>query len=422
MPAVAISVEGIGKRYRLGRPQQQYGRLTESLTSAARSLVRRGQPRDDLRDFWALSDISFEVHEGDVLGIVGRNGAGKSTLLKILSRITEPTTGHATLRGRVGSLLEVGTGFHPELNGRENVFLAGAILGMRRSDITRKFDEIVAFADVDRFLDTPVKRYSSGMKVRLGFAVAAFLEPEILVVDEVLSVGDAEFQRKCLARMEGVAHEGRTVLFVSHNMPAVETLCRSALMLEGGRITDSGLPHDVIGRYLEKVISTEAVSIEERQDRDGNGRARILGIESSARTGGWSQLRFHYRADPDARHIEVEIGVYALNGDSVGWLSSEMAATPLGEVPAEGTLACEFDRLGLIPGRYSMNVNLLVGGEMADYVQDAAQFDVADGDYFGSGRLPPGGHGYALVDQRWSVVGEPAAGAPTLDAGAIAAR
>jgi lipopolysaccharide transport system ATP-binding protein len=421
MPEVAISVEGIGKRYRLGRPQQQYGRLTESLSGALRSIVRRERSGADLRDFWALSDISFEVREGDVLGIIGRNGAGKSTLLRILSRITEPTTGYATLHGRVGSLLEVGTGFHPELNGRENVFLSGAILGMRRSDIARRFDEIVAFADVDRFLDTPVKRYSSGMKVRLGFAVAAFLEPEILVVDEVLSVGDAEFQRKCLARMEGVAHEGRTVLFVSHNMSAVETLCRSALMLEGGRITDSGLPHDVIGRYLEKVMLTENVSIEDRLDRDGNGRARILGIEASARTGAWSQLRFHYRVDPDVRHVEVEIGVYALNSDSVCWLSSELAATPLGEVPREGTIACEFDRLSLLPGRYSMNVNLLVGGEMADYVQDAAQFDVGDGDYYGSGRLPPGGHGYALIDQAWTVVGEPP-DSSTTGAAALAAR
>jgi lipopolysaccharide transport system ATP-binding protein len=239
MTDVAVSFSGIGKRYRVSHVRQSYGRLSESLTGAARgTLLRlRGGPPESVELFWALRDVTFDVRRGEVTGIVGRNGAGKTTLLKILSRITEPTTGRVALRGSVASLLEVGTGFHPELTGRENVYLSGAILGMRRSDIQRRFDEIVDFADVEQFLDTPVKRYSSGMLVRLGFAVAAHLEPDILVVDEVLAVGDAAFQRKCISKMEDVSHEGRTVLFVSHNMPAVESLCTTSVLLERGTVS-----------------------------------------------------------------------------------------------------------------------------------------------------------------------------------------
>ena len=248
-----IAVSELSKRYRLGH-LARYDTLRDALGHGIRRLARFG--REDRagaarEDFWALRDVSFEVKRGEVIGIIGRNGAGKSTLLKILSRITEPTTGTIELRGRVASLLEVGTGFHPELSGRENVFLNGAILGMSRGEIRRKFDEIVAFAEVERFLDTPVKHYSSGMYVRLAFAVAAHLEPEILVVDEVLAVGDAQFQKKCLGKMRQVSSgEGRTVLFVSHNMPAVQALCQRALHLHGGRIVASGEVDPVISRYL----------------------------------------------------------------------------------------------------------------------------------------------------------------------------
>ena len=409
MPEFAVSVEGLSKRYRIGRPQEPYGRLSESLSSGLRSIVHR-PAADPRRDFWALSDVSFEVRQGDVLGIVGRNGAGKSTLLKILSRITEPTSGRARLRGRVGSLLEVGTGFHPELTGRENVFLSGAILGMRRSEITRRFDEIVAFADVERFLDTPVKRYSSGMKVRLGFAVAAFLEPEILIIDEVLAVGDAEFQRKCLARMDGVAHEGRTVLYVSHNMASVESLCTTALLLEGGRIADAGVPREVVGRYLEKALSAEATPVADRHDRVGNGRFRITSIESSVRTGSSSQVRIGYESEPDVQHLEVTIGLYSLSGESVGWLSSDMSGSDMSGLPAHGTLVCELGRSTLLPGRYTMNVYCAVAGVTADYIMDAAPIDVTEGDFFGTGKLPPPAHGFVALEQSWSI--EAAAPAP----------
>ena len=262
MPSPIISVENLGKCYLVGHQAQRerYTALRDVVARNVKNLVRttgdmlRGRQvvqGDEVEEFWALKDVSFEVQQGEVLGIIGRNGAGKSTLLKILSRITEPTEGRVTLRGRVASLLEVGTGFHPELSGRENIFLNGAILGMARSQITKKFDEIVAFAEVEKFLDTPVKRYSSGMYVRLAFAVAAHLEPDILVVDEVLAVGDAEFQKKCLGKMQDVSRHGRTVLFVSHNMGAISSLCSRCILLERGEAIASGAPSDVIPTYYQ---------------------------------------------------------------------------------------------------------------------------------------------------------------------------
>jgi lipopolysaccharide transport system ATP-binding protein len=257
MSDAIITVEKLAKCYRLGagRSNERYTALRDVITDKAKSLFRRTPLTSDVRplifdDFWALKDVSFEVKQGEVIGIIGRNGAGKSTLLKILSRITEPTEGMVRLKGRVASLLEVGTGFHPELTGRENVFLNGAILGMTRREIIARFDEIVAFAEVEKFLDTPVKRYSSGMYVRLAFAVAAHLEPEILVVDEVLAVGDAEFQKKCLGKMKEASKAGRTVLFVSHNMAAVQGLCMRGLLLQSGQITFDGSPGDAVKHYL----------------------------------------------------------------------------------------------------------------------------------------------------------------------------
>ena len=260
MSDTAIAVRGLSKRYHIGARQKQTRNLREALTSAASapfrkigSLVRRDRETDSATLFWALRDVSFEVKPGEVIGVIGRNGAGKSTLLKILSRITRPTEGHAEIHGRVGSLLEVGTGFHGELTGRQNIYLNGAILGMRRAEIASKFDEIVAFAEVDAFLDTPVKHYSSGMHMRLAFAVAAHLNPEILLVDEVLAVGDAAFQRKCLGKMEMVAKEGRTVLFVSHSMPAVQALCTRCLYLEAGRVRVFGTLEEGIRQYHQHI-------------------------------------------------------------------------------------------------------------------------------------------------------------------------
>jgi len=253
MSEIAIRVEGLGKQYRLGQSRERYVTLRDQIRkwTSPRGWFRHSAVQSDNTDFWALKDVNFQVKRGEVLGIIGRNGAGKSTLLKILSRITEPTEGGVDIHGRVGSLLEVGTGFHPELTGRENIFLNGAILGMKREEIVRKFDEIVAFAEVKKFIDTPVKHYSSGMYMRLAFAVAANLEPEILVVDEVLAVGDAEFQKKCLGKMGDVARGGRTVLFVSHNMAAIQNLCQRVVILDRGRVLSAdSAPTAAIRQYL----------------------------------------------------------------------------------------------------------------------------------------------------------------------------
>jgi lipopolysaccharide transport system ATP-binding protein len=270
-----IKAENIGKKYTLGGTQAAYSTLRESLSGAFSALLRKTKATVNEKEFWALQDVNFEIKPGETVGIIGRNGAGKSTLLKILSRITEPTKGEISIYGRVSSLLEVGTGFHHELTGRENIFLNGAILGMKREEIIRKFDEIVAFAEVEKFIDTPVKRYSSGMTVRLAFAVASHLEPEILIVDEVLAVGDAAFQKKCLGKMEKVASEGRTVLFVSHNMAVVRQLCSRGILLKDGKLTEDGEIEKVVGSYLQEISTDRAEFI---YDLDENKKASIIRV------------------------------------------------------------------------------------------------------------------------------------------------
>ena len=273
----AVSVEGLGKQYRIGEYQAAYGTLRESLVHAAKRVTRQ-EHRPHERDIWALRDVSFEVPEGQALGVIGRNGAGKSTLLKILTRITNPTRGRVEITGRVGSLLEVGTGFHGELTGRENIYLNGAILGMKRREIDQRFDAMVEFSGVEKFIDTPVKRYSSGMYVRLAFSVAAHLEPEILIVDEVLSVGDAEFQRRCLGRMEEFGSSGRTVLFVSHQLSAVAQLCDRAIHIESGLLVNDGSPADVIAAYLDQTHSAGVEREWSENDAPGDDLAKILGV------------------------------------------------------------------------------------------------------------------------------------------------
>jgi homopolymeric O-antigen transport system ATP-binding protein len=274
--AVAIRAEGLSKRYRLGEMQAAYGTLRESLSHAVKRLTRSDHHSSHTQEIWALEDVSFEVPKGEVLGVIGRNGAGKSTLLKVLTRITTPTAGRVEIRGRVGSLLEVGTGFHPELTGRENIYLNGAILGMKRREIDRRFDAMVEFSGVETFIDTPVKRYSSGMYVRLAFSVAAHLEPDVMLVDEVLSVGDAEFQRRCLGRMEELGSAGRTVLFVSHQLSAVAQLCDRAIQIDGGRIVQDGPPAEVIANYLHQTHSAGAERVWDLAEAPGNDLARIL--------------------------------------------------------------------------------------------------------------------------------------------------
>src|SRR5436190_68557 len=322
MNDAVIIVENLSKKYRI----KHYGETSLPRYSALRDVIAskftgllenrksKTKSRKSVEDFWALKDVSFEVHRGEVIGIIGRNGAGKTSLLKILSRITEPTEGRVRIKGRVASLLEVGTGFHPELTGRENISLNGAILGMSRAEIKRKFDEIVAFAEVEKFLDTPVKRYSSGMYVRLAFAVAAHLEPEILIIDEVLAVGDAAFQKKCLGKMGDAAKHGRTVLFVSHNMAAVQQLCAQSVLLEGGQVAAEGQSADIIARYLAEESSDVAPDtwVDLRAaTRSGTGEVRF----ASFKVAGPRETGFHPATD---RPFEVMLGVESNGSRSVG--------------------------------------------------------------------------------------------------------
>ncbi len=397
----AISIRGLGKRYQLGGPRERYGRLTDSLAD----LFRRTQTESErpTGEFWALRDVTFDVGVGDVVGIIGRNGAGKSTLLKVLSRITEPTEGEAVFRGRLASLLEVGTGFHPELTGRENIYMSGSVLGMRRAEINRRFDEIVSFAEVERFLDTPVKRYSSGMQVRLGFAVAAHLDPEILVVDEVLAVGDASFQRKCLAKMEDVSHGGRTVLFVSHNMASIEHLCTSGVLLERGNVAAVGGVKAVVSEYLSAVVKNAPIDLANRTDREGDGRIRFTGVSVDLRTGSDGSIRLDYVAEAGLRNVEISLGVFTFRGEGVAFLGNAISGDSLDEIPPRGAIVCRLPRSGVLPGRYSLNVHCTASGILGDWIVGAADFDVAEGDYYGTGKSPPPGYASVAIPHDWSV-------------------
>ena len=370
-------------------------------------------PAPSSEEFWALRGVSFEVKQGEVVGIIGRNGAGKSTLLKILSRITEPTEGRVRIRGRVASLLEVGTGFHPELTGRENIFVNGAILGMTRVEIAKKFDEIVAFADIEKFLDTPVKRYSSGMYVRLAFAVAAHLEPEILIVDEVLAVGDFEFQKRCLGKMNEVATSGRTVLFVSHNMAAVRSLCRIGICLERGRIADLGDAGEIITRYLSSISNTsQLANLATRQDRAGTGAARIVSITfcdkvghmvDTVGTGDPMRIRIGYRAEHPILGVSCQLAIYNEWGVPITFLSTEYTRDLDSVLPPNGIIECYVPTLALAVGRYFVDFCLKSDGVKLDHIERAASFVLRDDGFFPSGSTPPASYGAALYQHHWSL-------------------
>jgi lipopolysaccharide transport system ATP-binding protein len=423
MSDIVIAVENVSKRYLVGHQSAQGERYTalrdvigREVRNFARKTIDAVHGRqilqgDEVEEFWALRDVSFEVRQGEVLGIIGRNGAGKSTLLKILSRITEPDRGRAILRGRVASLLEVGTGFHPELTGRENIYLNGAILGMKRTEIKRKFDEIVAFAEVERFLDTPVKRYSSGMYVRLAFAVAAHLEPEILIIDEVLAVGDVEFQRKCLGKIQDVAaKQDRTIIFVSHNMAAIESLCEHALLLVGGRCTTHGKTSDVVQAYLRDIGLASELPLEQRTDREGNGDIRFVSasLEQSdrrpvlaLRCGAEAILHLviENRTSSPARNLQVSLGINNEMGQRVALLDTELTGTAIALVrPGKISVRVVMPRLPLIPGRYRLTMHSTVNGDVADWIKDAMTFDVEAADFYGTGRLPPPSQSLFLAD------------------------
>lgn len=401
--------KGLGKRYRISGARTGPSTLRESLTTApSRTLSAIGLRASTDQDFWALRGVDMEIREGEVVGVVGRNGAGKSTLLKILSRITEPTEGRAGLRGRVGSLLEVGTGFHPELTGRENVFLNGAILGMSRTDIRRRFDEIIDFAGIEQFLDTPVKRYSSGMYVRLAFAVAAHLEPDVLLIDEVLAVGDVAFQQKCLGRMSHIARGGRTVVFVSHNLAAVSSLCTRAVLLDRGRLQIDGAVSTVLTSYMDIVHATLEHALDEREDRQGSGVFRFTGIKVSSPAGPVSvgspaTVELAFRTTTPVRNALASFAVNGPFGEPLFLCSTRLKGTELATLPDEGVIRCDLASLPLLPGRYTMNVYGEGNGGVADWVEEAAAFDVVESDFFGTGQLPPDSHGRLVMEQAWTV-------------------
>jgi lipopolysaccharide transport system ATP-binding protein len=370
MGDVAIRVEGLGKQYRLGGPRERYSTLRDQIQkwTSLRGLLRRAVRAEHRPPFWALKDVSFEVGRGEVVGIIGRNGAGKSTLLKILSRITEPTEGAADIHGRVGSLLEVGTGFHPELSGRENVYLNGAILGMRRAEIARKFDEIVAFAEVEKFIDTPVKHYSSGMYMRLAFAVAAHLEPEVLVVDEVLAVGDAEFQKKCLGKMGDVARDGRTVLFVSHNMNAVQNLCTFAVHLRGGTVVEQGPTAGVVGRYLEEAMDWVHQGPGAMRLREGLYLTELMFDPCVLPSGGRAAVSVGLRAEADVKIDGLCVLIHSRFDVRVAVLDLRVPTGPYRlRAGQTARIEAEVRRIPLVEGEYKIGLFIETGARGVDF-------------------------------------------------------
>lgn len=419
----AIKVENLGKRYRLNHLQesQRYVTLREVLVKRFKQLFEdRPAPHSAREDFWALRDISFAIGQGEAVGIIGRNGAGKSTLLKILSRITEPTLGRVRIRGRVSSLLEVGTGFHPELTGRENIYLNGTVLGMKRKEIDRKLDAIIAFSGVEKFVDTPVKRFSSGMQVRLAFAVAAHLEPEILIIDEVLAVGDAAFQKKCLGKMQDVTAEGRTVLFVSHDLAAVEKLCSRAILLDEGRYEADGPTSQTIGRYQNNLLQAASADLTTRSDRKGEGSTKLTGIklmDESGReqsvffSGKPLRIRMSYRSQEEKPLMNCRVSISVNSWGKVYFLAStELHTHGSLTLPPEGFIDCVVDQLPLSLGTYYLSPFVEVNGIVQDWIDSAAILQVEDGNFYGTGKdYPIGWEGKTvLVRHFWELpAGEP---------------
>jgi homopolymeric O-antigen transport system ATP-binding protein len=401
----AIAIRGVGKKYTIRHDYTAPTTLAEAIVRR----VRHPFARVEREQFWALKDVSFDVSQGEALALIGTNGAGKSTLLKILSRITEMSEGEVDVYGRVGSLLEVGTGFNQELTGRENVFLNGAILGMTRSEIRQQFDAIVAFAGVERFLDTPVKHYSSGMYVRLAFAVAAHLRSEILIVDEVLAVGDQEFQRKCLGTMRDVATAGRAVLLVSHNMAAVTSLCTRAVVLRGGRMVFDGEVAEAIDKYSAHDGAALVGNLRSRHDRAGRGEIRSTSIAitrggvftRSVPPGEPFEVIVSYEAETALEDVAVSVVIELPDGTPIATLASGFRNEAFSVLAGAGAFVCRVRGLPLRPDTYSINVFL--GGNHAfyDLVGKAMSFEISPDDFYGTGKLPQRSQGALLADFRW---------------------
>ncbi len=398
-----IEVKNIGKKYKITHQQGGYIALRDVLASIAkqpfvylRAKATQAVGLAKKEDFWALRNVNFNLEQGEVIGIIGRNGAGKSTLLKILTGITPPTEGEIIMRGRVASLLEVGTGFHPELTGRENIFLNGAILGMKKKEIAAKFDEIVAFAGIEKFLDTPVKRYSSGMYVRLAFSVAAHMEPDILLVDEVLAVGDAEFQKKCLGKMEEVTQQaGRTIIFVSHNMSAIQSLCKKCILIEKGVVKKIGPTKDIIDLYLSTKSSTADASLATRKDRRGSGK--IVFTECTSLFDPQRKtLSFviHYSNTTGTVYNNVKISVDIKNQEDIHLanITNSVLEQVVNLDAHEGTIKLDIDHVNLATGHYSASLFLAsdhINSEIFDWIEDACIVEIENSGFYKTSRLPP---------------------------------
>ncbi len=418
MPPI-LRIEGLSKRYRLGQTFDRSQGLRHVVNDLfTRPFRRARQPAEAGKgEFWALRDVSFNLSQGETLGIIGRNGAGKSTLLKILSRITEPTSGEIHITGRVASLLEVGTGFHGDLTGRENIFLNGAILGMTRAEIKRKFDEIVAFAEIENFIDTPVKRYSSGMYVRLAFSVAAHLEPEILVIDEVLAVGDTAFQKKCIGKMGDVSRSGRTILFVSHTMSVVQMLCSRAVMLQAGQLVFDDLPPRTIAAYLNSLEQSSKIDLKDRRDRSGKGDAQFSAIElvnphapQSGRlsTGAPARIAFHFTKL--LKGMNLGFTFYDQSGQAVAnFVTSCRGAEDVPDASADPVYVWETEEVMLLPGRYRINAGIGTDDALQDLIEGALVFDVEEGSLRGRPIKENRGYGSVSFPHRWRLA-EPKSG------------
>jgi lipopolysaccharide transport system ATP-binding protein len=411
-----ITVEKLSKQYRIGHAKQDTT-LRESLSNLlTMAFLRKKSPQDTI---WALRDVSFSMERGESVGIIGRNGAGKSTLLKILSKITYPTSGAVRVNGKVAALLEVGTGFHQELTGRENIYMNGSILGMRKKEVDRKLEAIIEFSGVEKFLDTPIKRYSSGMRLRLGFAVAAHLDPDIMIVDEVLAVGDASFQKKCINAMENLRAGARTVLFVSHNLAAVENLCRRCIWIDGGQVRMDGESRAVIEAYMGSMTGTKTVSadLEDVQNRRGNGKVRYRAIQFLSpegtsrrvvRSGDQVAMRFHYSVSEQIAFPSFGFRMYTDMGTLVTDTSTwhHGIAIPLLE-PGEGYIDLEIDCLNLLPAKYAISLWLtdMVGGVVYDNVEQAVTLEVETADIYHSGREIDNRCGIVFFPQKWNLSG-----------------
>jgi lipopolysaccharide transport system ATP-binding protein len=406
MSDIAIRLENISKMYHLGSEKSQ------SISELFKNLFNSAQIEKKISEFWALKDISFDIKQGDAVGIIGKNGAGKSTLLKILSRITEPTSGRIEINGRVSSLLEVGTGFHPELTGRENIFLNGTILGMKRSEIKQKFDEIVDFSGVEKFLDTPVKHYSSGMYVRLAFAVAAHLEPEILIIDEVLAVGDAEFQNKCLGKMKDVAGQGRTVLFVSHNMVAVKSICSKSILLRNGTIYFNGDTDKAINTYLTNTEISNRLNFNDIE-RSGNGKIKYKNftiikndeIVSKIKMGESVKILLEFECFEPIRNPVFGVSLRSsIDQRLISWRTFETSQEQIPSVKNNGAIILEIKNLNLLPERYFFAIGISENNEQIDYIEKAFHIDIIADDVYATGKIPSASSsGFFFTECQWRI-------------------